>query len=362
MSSIVGEQIFEYDGESINATTPPQANLHAFRDALKATTVDNDDSLTSASIDAVNGFEYFSGRLYIGMSNEYSIADRIEQRVESPQQRIQRLRSELAVLVMDLDLIAKDGGNGVESCWQSLQKEALRLANIAEHIPSHDSSSDVLQVDDLQAKMRHAHSTSGESTTSRLTSGGSQSFVNSLHGIQVDNLGVQLDLRLTAVEAAVGARSIGAGSSSLRQAIERLEHRVSVLDGSSLEQLKTRLGAWRVEWENINGGSGKRSQGESKLLESIARLEELHEGVQRVLSCAEALPILVLRLQSLQAAHATIGSCAQQVESMEQRLGAVEVELSANKAAMSLLEQGLSQNMIDISASMSEVSKTATPY
>ena len=131
---------------------------------------------------------------------------------------------------------------------------------------------------------------------------------------------------------------------------------MSILDGSSLEQLKTRLAAWKSECDNVNsGGVGKRAQGEAKLLESIGRLEDLYEGVQRVLGCAEALPTLVLRLQSLQAAHAAIASVAQQLESSEQRLGVVEADLAANKVAMSVLEKGLSQNMADISVSMNEV-------
>ena len=109
MSSAVGEQIFEYEGESTVDVSP---QIHVFKDSLKArlSLADNDECLSSASINAVNGFEYFSGRLYVGASNEYSIADKIGQRVESPQQRIHRLRSELAALVMDLDQMVEEVG------------------------------------------------------------------------------------------------------------------------------------------------------------------------------------------------------------------------------------------------------------
>ena len=98
MSSVVGEQIFEYHGES-GADVLPQINV--FKESLKAS-ADQDDALSRASINAARGFEYFNGTIYSPPSSEYSLADKIEQRVESPQQRIQRLKTELADLASDL--------------------------------------------------------------------------------------------------------------------------------------------------------------------------------------------------------------------------------------------------------------------
>lgn len=76
------------------------------------------ENIAAQSISASAAFEYFHGKIYessqrksmfkfklltiVGLKTEYSLADRVEKRIESPFQRFARLRAEVAELQGDV--------------------------------------------------------------------------------------------------------------------------------------------------------------------------------------------------------------------------------------------------------------------
>ena len=105
----IQEEVFEWDGtidssEGINRNDVERIEhfRESYRAKLDPTDDDSDDGvITINNITPAEAFEVFQGKVFF-TRNEYTLADSIEQRVETPMQRFTRLRIELESLQSDL--------------------------------------------------------------------------------------------------------------------------------------------------------------------------------------------------------------------------------------------------------------------
>ncbi|KAJ1383201.1 hypothetical protein B484DRAFT_22901, partial [Ochromonadaceae sp. CCMP2298] len=93
--------------------------------------------LEEPRLDPEAAFAVFNGRLFSSEAAEYSLADTIERRAESPLQRFARLRGELDALKFDLDGMVEGEGQGEGSVWAVLQRETGLLLRGASGLADH---------------------------------------------------------------------------------------------------------------------------------------------------------------------------------------------------------------------------------
>ena len=100
MSNIArgNEEIFEYNFEDAKG-------IENFIDIPDKKYDENNDGLDYVSLRPEQAFEVFSGKIFGTTTLDYSYADLVERKVESPFQRFARLRAEINDLEKDLSLM-----------------------------------------------------------------------------------------------------------------------------------------------------------------------------------------------------------------------------------------------------------------
>ena len=224
------------------------------------------EGIDSAHINPSASFEVFQGKIYNIPGNEYTFADSIERRVESPMQRFVRLRAELSELKSDLEhMKSSSADTSVGSVWATLQTEVESMLSEAQNISNHpvlqklnESSSGVLTELGEIAKAAVSDSASHanrERGTDKSSVGGGSSTSLAL----LENRVFALEMLLGSASNSFDMEGIGNFSKSggvanrsvfpLVESLSRLERAVSMMDETSIENLRVKANALRIVLE-----------------------------------------------------------------------------------------------------------------
>jgi hypothetical protein len=138
-----------------------------------------------------------------------------------------------------------------------------------------------------------------------------------------------------------------------------MEQKVLFLDGSATEALRGRLSVYKHELEaTLAAKSRANTLPETKLLEAVKKLDDLHANTQKLLGAYHDLPALVLRLKTLEAVHLSASNAMKQLQRLDDTVTSFDAEVQGNKTTLSTISDGLSQNMEEIRTAMKSVSKS----
>ncbi len=224
------------------------------------------EGIDSTHIIPSASFEVFQGKIYNIPGNEYTFADSVERRVESPMQRFVRLRAELSELKSDLEhMNSSSEGASVGSVWAALQTEVESMLTEAQQISSHpalqkssESSSEVLRELGDIAKAAVSNSTS-RAIREQEVDNSSSVYGPSTSLSVLENRVFALETLLGSSSNAFDMESIDIYSKSgkidnisvfpLVDCLSRLEQRVSMMDEGTLESLRAKANSLRIELE-----------------------------------------------------------------------------------------------------------------
>lgn len=117
-----------------------------------------------------------------------------------------------------------------------------------------------------------------------------------------------LEHRISRLEKLIGGSVSNDSSESsvfpLESTLNRLEHRISLMDEECLDKIHTKSIALQREIEILNKDTAKSKE----LLTAAANVDGLRKKIDSVVSVADCLPDIVLRFKSLESIHQTAGN------------------------------------------------------
>eukprot|EP00981_Chlorochromonas_danica_P000956 scaffold229_cov155-Ochromonas_danica.AAC.4 len=276
-----------------------------------------------------------------------------EKKMESPHQRLQRLRSELKELSDDLNSFVE---NDPSSLWSSLQHEAGKLLAEADGLRSH------------RAWQYHPSSKLQEVLSSTTSSNAATDAPgHSLSDLMKSNLSsLELERRIHRLETLLGQQSnnfdcYSSSSSStgnpshckdlfpVMETLSNLERKLSLLDPQTIESIRAKTNLLKWELESL---AGKKKDGavavgaqEAKGLEVMRKVEDLVGQVGKVRAIADDLPALVLRLKTLETTHWAAASAQARLVQLEKDVRTALGTASENCKLLNSMKEGLEENM-----------------
>ena len=375
------EEIFESEGESsivvshsITAETATSASVSGdiVRDCLPP---------------ALEAFEYFHTTTYptstpgtIGGSRSV---------LESPYERYLRLKGELQDLSEQLSTSALVEEHGKASIWAYLAEETKRLSEQSDVLAQHPAwkslqgsqqvclHDEVLQ--DISAKLAitNTTSTTTTSTATTLTKATNKNDYD-LHTRNQKTL-LQLEQRIYRLETLLGIHDVHAAASStalsggfpLVQLITRLEQKLSVMDHTSLDAMKTKVHGLKVEIDailhhstpstsssssSVSAANASNSNPEvTKVMEAIKKVDHIVEMVTKIEHVLEDLPVILLRLKTLEGIHWSASTVATRLNTLEHDVNTLTQEVHNYQQIMIELKAGLKENLQVLQDNMQSV-------
>lgn len=353
MQSMKGEEIFESDVAIDSVAAANQ--LNQFRDGIidRPTNYDK-EGVVVASVRPEDAFQVFNGKLFNVPRTEYSLADSVERRVESPLQRYSRLRIELDQLKSDLDSMATAESANSSSIWSVLQQETGKLVAVTETLGRHESLLQLQRTIDGKENVISnivnevkTTSASPESSSSRVVSLTDAEFLALEQRVHTLETVLGYSHNSTDVAAALSSGKTIAQSFPLMDTIAKLEQRVSMFDSVNLETLRAKTAALKADLEatlKLKSASGAGGAAD-KLAESVRKVDDLLESLKKVEVVAEDLPSIVVRLKTLEKVHLSASTFASRLNLIESEVKAVAGDLKSNREVLGELKNGLAENM-----------------
>lgn len=335
-SRVDQEQIFESEGLVIAEGTPSVVHKTGVEGSHK------DSILPTPLCPVVEAFEYFhaatatSTTKYPNKTNSNVL--------ESPYERYLRLKCELQELSEDLSASALAQTQGKASIWQYLAEETKKLSQQSESLANHPAWKSLPIHDQILQEMASKLDLSSSSQSSNSTEKTSSSVDHKML--------LQVEHRIHRLETLLGIHhnTNTANSDShmltlpLMQIVTKLEQKVALVDTHALDQLKAKVHALNVE---LNSGvSSSAGAGEvSKALESVKKIDHLLDQVSKLEAVLEDLPLILLRLKTLEGIHWSASTVATRLSQLEQEVTQLTQEVHSNQSILTEVKTGLKVNV-----------------
>jgi hypothetical protein len=361
-----GEEIFESTPHSDSGSSSSESSLNNFKSNLLENPRQENTSLLTSSINPEEAFEIFNGKLFGVARTEYSVADAIERRVESPLQRYSRLRQELDTLTIDLESLAEAGklNPDTSSFWSVLQSETNALVSSARSLENHKALQLLKKNISSSEKILDQLVASVKSISTRENPFKTQDNSNKV-SLTTDMTVMSLEKRVTILETLLGiacneqqlnlAGSKPFSSSfPLVEAIAKLEQRMSMLDSSNLDALRVKANTLRGELESAAKLKSPLTV-ENKALEAFKKVEDLVDKVHKIESVADDLPVLVVRLKTLENIHLAASTFADRLYNMEGEVSNLAADVKSNNEVLRALKVGMAENITIMQNNLKEM-------
>ena len=115
----------------------------------------------------------------------------------------------------------------------------------------------------------------------------------------------------------------------LVEAISKLEQRMSMLDSSNLDALRVKANTLRGELESAAKLKSPLTV-ENRALEAAKKVEDLVEKVTKIEAVAEDLPVLVVRMKTLENIHLAASTFADRLNNMEGEVSTLAADVKSN--------------------------------
>lgn len=279
------------------------------------------------------------------------------------------MKNELNELKFDLDAMVASEKSQSSSFWSLLQKETKSLSDQVHNLESHQgfdiskqkltSSEELLnQLDD---KLK------GSSIIDK-----TEKSLQSQPSKEIDQSNIfssisEIDKRIYMLETSLGIisnKSIienqGMGNLFKNQpfpvlsSIQKLEHRLSLIDGNKLDIIRSKSIALKSELEAIS----KLKTGNNAIsLDTANKLDDLLSRIKKVEAISEDLPHLIMRFKALEKVHLSASSVASRLENIEVGMSAISNEVAENKELIDTLRNGLRENLKVFQSNIAHINK-----
>mmetsp|Transcript_37403 Transcript_37403/g.38087 ORF Transcript_37403/g.38087 Transcript_37403/m.38087 type:complete len:376 (+) Transcript_37403:119-1246(+) len=366
------EEIFEYFGTGEEEKSDfPSTNT---RESKKDYGVQDNEGVDVGQINASEAFEVFQGKAF-NIPNidskrvDYSVADKVEQRVESPLQRFTRLRAELTELHNDLNSMVKDDLPNDSNIWSTLLNETKQMQQNMYSLESHQCLQQSMTHNSVSKAVNNLQEISNKlQPTSTSTSIETDKLQPVSSAAMTDINLAKMEQRVYALELLLGSASnaldmeavVGTTPKSavfpLIQTITRLERRVSLLDKNALETIQNKAVSLRLELETISRDKNKLTA-EQKAMEAAKKVGDLYDKVQRIENVMDDLPVVLTRLKTLERLHQSAGSFAVRLSDLEGLAKDLDATSRGNDTVLTTLKETLSTNINLMTENMNQVDK-----
>jgi hypothetical protein len=127
---------------------------------------------------------------------------------------------------------------------------------------------------------------------------------------------------------------------SVLEAITKLEQKIQFVDGTTTDTLRAKLNVYKLELESVLSAKQRvATLPESKLLDAVKKLDDLHSNTQKFMAAHADLPALVLRLKTLEQVHVAAANSVKQLARIDEAVSVLEKELDGNKITMATLNE-----------------------
>eukprot|EP01038_Epipyxis_sp_PR26KG_P014970 gene14970-20139_t len=361
------EQIFESTAANEDHSSQAQ-KLSLFKEELLSHQgFSETKDINTAHLTPEESFQAFNGKLFTLDHQQYSLADALERRIESPLQKYSRLRSEIESFKLDLDNMVIAEEKKASSIYSLLQTETGKLLSTAQLLQNHkglklvhtdiEASEQVLQ--HLMDQLKVATSNKGSLTNYRQkeeVAPKNSEIIDLEKRVTILEAMLGLHSNLMDVDNTFGSKSIVQNSFPLVEALTRLEGRIAMLDPASLQTIGKNTKELKSDLEAaLKAKSGAQDPRERTAIEAAKRVEELYEKVQKVEAIAEDLPNLVVRFKTLEGVHLAASNFASRLLNMEEEIKVLSGDLVSNKDVLASITTGLTENMATMQANIKRV-------
>lgn len=285
--------------------------------------------------------QFHSAMMPASAVDVFSIATGNEKKMESPFQRLHRLRSELSELNQDLDSLAQTDQQAV---WAALKADAQGLASQVNDLAAHPAwqSKAAPKLVDLAAPLQQSQASAQASTT--CAQNDEESLTSLEHRVHRLELLLGQQMNLTDLSA---SSTTTPDVFPVLPTLQRLERKVSMLEPQLLETLRTKANLLKWELEGICGKKkdGSSAGNEAKVLEALRKVDAVAAQVAKVQSFADDLPALVLRLKTLERVHWSAATAQARMTQLEEALQQARAGTQENGAVLSEIKEGLRANL-----------------
>lgn len=318
-------------------------------------------------------FEKFAGKVYDTTASDFSdssirkISSRRgdyntlrqnKQKMETPMERYNRLKSEMQEFQEELAAIATqadakndavgDVSKAVSADLSKLEGELgtvlqdKRLAPFLEHsFPI--SQSDIVQksvASQLLSELSKAATKTKPGPPGSSDGVTYELYYNPSANNKLDL--AALDRRLATLESTVGGTEAAPGFPDIQTGLLHLQRKLELLDQQKLDAAYRRIKSLVAELELFEqqkaATSGKPTGQEQKI-------DELYKLMSRWDKSSEQLPLVVSRLQSLKDLHEESANAVARVQALEKQNAAIDSLLRNDQAALSQVSKSLATNV-----------------
>lgn len=338
-----------------------------------------DENLVQSSLNPPEAFQYFhqmsgplEGRHYYQLNTNSQSSQ-----IESPWEKFYRLQSELEELKLNLNSIEVVESEKKHSIWSLLQDKTETLLQETNALSSHsawkyvpkekntaaldNTPSDILQ--DLLQKFSNISDEKMESKVEIITSlfhTVSQNYSKRLLSLEKKIsyletlLGVELNEN-NVLQQESFLKSSGQTVFPIVSTLNSLEQKVSLLDSSNLDQLRSKLLLFKTDIDNLTSTISSEvtlknpetnDSQQMKLVDIYQKITNFIDQFSFVQSVVHEIPVIILRLKTLENIHWNASMFKTRLETLETDILSVSNDLNSNKQVLTELKQTLSENFL----------------
>lgn len=254
---------------------------------------------------------------------------------ETPTQKLQRLKAEIGELSSQLGNDAKKEVSSVDliSQLESLQTEIS-----------------LLDVKQQKGSFRNVMSSLEDTVTSTAKPA---TVLKSASTTSPDKVGIKLmdiEARIASLEKTIGSNtqelavlSSGTKSKTLREAVDDLKAKQSLLDPENLPQIDTRLQAVLNKLNDIN--KGKKQEGAQQVA-TDKKVTEIYDLIQKWDNVCASLPSIINRLEALNELHQQAAGFSTTMQNFEKTQGQIDSKLSDSSNMATQIRATMKENAV----------------
>lgn len=372
--------VYETKEDAVTATTAPPPAVKA-----KTGLEQKSDDVDTNNLRPQLAFEQFAGKVYSRSAAEFADGDLrgklrqvssqraefvsfppSEQIFESPLERFNRLKEEIAQFQQDMQVLSgkaasKDDApaNVSIAISKELSKLETDLGSMVHNKafrtfldPSYRDASD-LEQKNLMDKLMHEMGKAGglvksDETKAAGTGGKGQITYELYYNPQRDGTRtlaslVDLDKRISIIEKCLGVANEDKSFSfpDVHAALVHLSKRLELLDNHKLEGVNRQLKSLMGDIEAFHQVKETAEQGNAQ----NEKINKLYEMMTKWDESSEQLPFVISRLQSLRELHEESAATVMRVQSMDNDQAEITRLLTHDKQALDRVEKNLASNL-----------------
>lgn len=344
-------------------------------EASNAFALTDNENIIQSSLNPADAFQYFHQfKAPVPGKHYYQSSTSSTKGVESPWEKYYRLKSELEELKVNLDEMSVVHQEQKDNVWSILQEKTNTLIQEASSLSSHEAlkresnkvaSTESLSVDVLKNLLNKISLKDEESSKEQVLF----MIQNSISRSYSTRL-LQLESKIATLESMIGSDdtqgrfSLTSNESlsafPLSSSVQRLEEKVNLLDHSNLEQYRSKLSLLKVELEGLASSLNSPDGGSTKVVNIYNKVQSFVDQFAAVQSIVHELPLIILRLKTLENVHWNATTFVSRLDSLEKDVKVITNDLQSNQSILLELKSTLQENFAIVKENVERIERHFT--